>query len=85
MKTAIVVAGTRPETIKIPYYCKSVAEKQNPLKLFHFGQHYDYNMAQQFIEGLELPQTDYTFTINVYSLGTQTARIMMFMDKFLSV
>ncbi|MBM4401594.1 MAG: UDP-N-acetylglucosamine 2-epimerase (non-hydrolyzing), partial [Crenarchaeota archaeon] len=38
---------------------------------------------QQFIEDLELPPPDCTFTINASSPGTQTAQIMMRMDGLL--
>ena len=40
----------------------------------HCGQHYDYNMAQQFIENLELPAPDYSFKVKTASPAIQTAR-----------
>jgi UDP-N-acetylglucosamine 2-epimerase len=54
-----------------------------PSVFVHCGQHYDYNMAQQFIENLELPAPDYALKIEASSLGAQTAEIMMKMDKLL--
>jgi UDP-N-acetylglucosamine 2-epimerase (non-hydrolysing) len=77
MKTVMVVAGTRPEIIKMAPIVRALQKTKIPFKFVHCGQHYDYNMAQQFIEDLELPPPDYTFTINSSSPGTQTARIMM--------
>jgi len=79
----MVVAGTRPEVIKMAPVVRALQKNKIPMKFVHCGQHYDYNMAQQFIEDLELPQPDYTFTINASSPGTQTARIMMYMDELL--
>ena len=83
MKTVMVVAGTRPEVIKMAPIVRALQKNKIPMKFVHCGQHYDYNMAQQFIEELELPLPDYTFKINVSSSGTQTARIMMHMDGLL--
>jgi len=40
-------------------------------------------MAQQFIKDLELPPPDYAFKVKAASLGTQTARILLRMDKLL--
>jgi UDP-N-acetylglucosamine 2-epimerase len=31
------------------------------------GQHYDYNIGQQFIENLDLPTPDYSFKIEASS------------------
>jgi len=83
MKTVMVVAGTRPEIIKMAPIVRALQKNKIPLKFVHCGQHYDYNMAQQFIEDLELPPPDYTFKINASSPGAQTARIMMHMDELL--
>ena len=58
--------------------------KANLPSLFvHCGQHYDYNMAQQFIEDLELPTPDYSLQIESSSTGAQTAEIMMKMDQLI--
>jgi UDP-N-acetylglucosamine 2-epimerase (non-hydrolysing) len=83
MKAVLVVAGTRPEIIKMAPIVRALQKNKILFKFVHCGQHYDYNMAQQFIEELELPPPDYTFKINASSLGTQTARIMMHMDELL--
>ncbi len=85
MKTVMVVAGTRPEVIKIAPIVRALQKSKIPIKFVHCGQHYDYNMAQQFIEDLELPPPDHTFTIKASSPGTQTARIIMHMDELLKI
>ena len=54
-----------------------------PLLFVHCGQHYDYNMAQQFIEDLELPTPNYSLKIESSSPGAQTAEIMMKMDQLI--
>jgi UDP-N-acetylglucosamine 2-epimerase (non-hydrolysing) len=47
-----------------------------PYVFIHCGQHYDYNMAQQFIEDLQLPMPDFSLKIQAASPAAQTAEIM---------
>ena len=83
MKTVMVVVGTRPEIIKMAPIVRALKKNRIPLTFVHCGQHYDYNMAQQFIEELELPPPDYGYKVKVASAGEQTARIITHMDKLL--
>ena len=83
MKPVVVVAGTRPEIIKMAPVIRALRKAVIPLKFVHCGQHYDYNMAQQFIEDLELPPPDFSFKIDASSPGVQTAQIMMQMDALI--
>ena len=83
MKPVIVVAGTRPEIIKMSPIIRELKETKLPFAFVHCGQHYDYNMAQQFIENLELPIPDYSFQIEATSPGAQTAEIMLKTDQVL--
>ena len=59
MKPVVVVAGTRPEIIKMAPIIRALNKAKLPSVFVHCGQHYDYNMAQQFIENLELQAPDY--------------------------
>jgi len=83
MKHIMVVVGTRPEIIKMAPIIRALRRRKIPITLVHCGQHYDYNMSQQFIEDLELPTPDYTYKVRAYSPGAQIARIIMIMDKLL--
>lgn len=83
MKPIFVVAGTRPEIIKMAPIIRALKKAQLPSSFVHCGQHYDYNMAQQFIENLELPTPDYSLKIENSSPGRQTAEIMMKMDQLI--
>jgi UDP-N-acetylglucosamine 2-epimerase (non-hydrolysing) len=55
-----------------------------PSVFVHCGQHYDYNMAQQFIENLELATPDNWLKIESSSPGAQTAEIIAQMDGLLA-
>src|SRR3990170_1277990 len=83
MKPVMVVVGTRPEIIKMAPVVRALKKSKVPFLFAHCGQHYDYNMSQQFIENLELPPPDYSFEVRVSSPGEQTARIITHMDKLL--
>ncbi len=79
----MVVVGTRPEIVKMAPILRAMRKSSVPFTFVHCGQHYDYNMSQQFIEELELPVPDYGFKVRAASAGVQTARIMAQMDKLL--
>jgi UDP-N-acetylglucosamine 2-epimerase (non-hydrolysing) len=83
MKPVLVVAGTRPEIIKMAPIIRALDKARLPHVFVHCGQHYDYNMSQQFIENLELAAPDYALKIEASSPGAQTAEIMMKMDDLL--
>ena len=83
MKPIMIIAGTRPEIIKMAPTITALNHAKMPSVLVLCGQHYDYNMAQQFIENLQLPNPDYTFKVKALSPGVQAARIMMKIDQLL--
>ena len=83
MKTAMIVVGTRPEIIKMAPLIRAFEKNNTPFTFAHCGQHYDYNMSQQFIEDLELASPDWSFRARSSSAGEQTAQIIRHMDRLL--
>jgi UDP-N-acetylglucosamine 2-epimerase (non-hydrolysing) len=83
MKKAMLVVGTRPEIIKMAPVVRALRKNNVPSIFVHCGQHYDYNMSQQFIEDLELPAPDYGYKLKAYSQGKQTARIITQMEQLM--
>ncbi|MDH7477943.1 MAG: UDP-N-acetylglucosamine 2-epimerase (non-hydrolyzing) [Candidatus Bathyarchaeota archaeon] len=83
LKTVTVVVGTRPEIIKMAPVLRALQKSKIPLTFVHCGQHYSYNMSQQFIEELELPKPDYEYKVKAYSQGRQTAAIITRMEHLL--
>lgn len=77
----MIVVGTRPEIIKMAPVVRALKERSLPYVFVHCGQHYDYNMSQQFIEELELPAPNYGFKVRAYSPGLQTGRIMALIER----
>jgi UDP-N-acetylglucosamine 2-epimerase (non-hydrolysing) len=84
MKAAMVVVGTRPEIIKMTPVIRALRKSKVSSIFVHCGQHYDYNMSEQFIEDLELPKPDYGYKLRAYSQGEQTARIMTQMEGLIA-
>jgi UDP-N-acetylglucosamine 2-epimerase (non-hydrolysing) len=83
MESLMVVAGTRPEIIKMAPVVRALQKSQIPFTFVHCGQHYDYEMSQRFIEELKLPKPDYTYKVRVYSQGQQISRIIANMEHLL--
>ena len=77
----MIVVGTRPEIIKMAPVVRALKERSLPYVFVHCGQHYDYNMSQQFIEELELPAPNFGFKVRAYSPGLQTGRIMTLIER----
>jgi len=81
MDASMIVVGTRPEIVKMAPVVRAFEAKGLPYVFVHCGQHYDYNMSQQFIEELELPKPDYGFMVKASLPGLQTARILTVMER----
>lgn len=81
VKEYLIVVGTRPEIVKMAPIIKALEENSVPHVFVHCGQHYDYEMSQQFIEELELPRPDFSFKVRAYSPGLQTGRIMVLVER----
>lgn len=77
----MIIVGTRPEIVKMAPIVRALEERSLPYIFVHCGQHYDYNMSQQFIEELELPAPTYGFKVRVYSPGLQTGRILALTER----
>ncbi len=83
MKIAMIVAGTRPEIVKMAPIINALSESDVPSIFVHCGQHYDYDLSQKFIEDLRLPVPDYAYKFRTHSQGEQTAQIMTHMERLL--
>lgn len=77
-KKILLVAGARPNFMKISALLRSFKKNKNFLPmLVHTGQHYDYQMSQSFFEDLEIKKPDYFLGIGSGTHAWQTARAML--------
>ncbi len=78
MKTLYLVAGARPNFMKIAPIVRALqAHGGFGFKIIHTGQHYDREMNDVFFEELGIPQPDVFMAAGGGSHAEQTAKIMV--------
>lgn len=83
MKKIAVVAGARPNFIKIAQLMCELKMNKDSFEtlLVHTGQHYDFDMSEVFFRNLKIPKPDIFLNIGSASHAVQTARIMSAFEK----
>lgn len=81
-----IVAGARPNFIKIAPIIKAIERKQQEgvaisYRLVHTGQHYDKNLSDTFFEELNIPQPHANLEVKSGSQSVQTAAIMIAFEQ----
>ncbi len=81
-----IVAGARPNFIKISPIIKAIEKKQNEgvnisYRLVHTGQHYDKNLSETFFEELNIPHPHSNLEVKSGSQSVQTAAIMVAFEQ----
>ena len=72
----LVVAGARPNFMKIAPILRALRAAGHQGILVHTGQHYDAAMSDTFFDELGIPAPDYHLGVGTGSHAVQTARIM---------
>src|SRR5690554_1904880 len=72
----MVVAGARPNFVKVAPILRALKAKGHESILVHTGQHYDARMSDAFFQDLEIPQPDHYLGVGSGSNAAQTARVM---------
>jgi UDP-N-acetylglucosamine 2-epimerase (non-hydrolysing) len=83
-----IIAGARPNFMKISPIIRSIKEAQTKgkninFRLIHTGQHYDKNMSDNFFEQLQIPSPHYNLNVGSGSQAQQTAGIMIKYEEIL--
>ena len=73
---ALVVAGARPNFMKVAPILEALKAEGHDGVLVHTGQHYDPRMSDAFFRDLDLPHPDYHLEVGSASHAVQTARVM---------
>lgn len=81
-----IVAGARPNFIKIAPLIKAIEKQQSngtkvSYRLVHTGQHYDKNLSDTFFEELNIPQPHSNLDVKSGSQSVQTAAIMISFEE----
>ncbi|WIM06999.1 MAG: UDP-N-acetylglucosamine 2-epimerase (non-hydrolyzing) [Candidatus Nitricoxidivorans perseverans] len=82
MKTIYLVAGARPNFMKIAPIVRALqAHAGLAFKIIHTGQHYDREMNDVFFEELGIPEPDVFMAAGGGSHSQQTAKIMVAFEE----
>jgi UDP-N-acetylglucosamine 2-epimerase (non-hydrolysing) len=72
----LVVAGARPNFMKVAPIIAALKERGHESILVHTGQHYDAEMSGAFFRDLGIPDPDHHLSVGSGTHAQQTARIM---------
>ena len=78
----VTVVGARPQFIKAAVVSHALRGRHEEV-LVHTGQHYDYNMSEQFFEELDIPTPKYNLGISGGTHAQMTGRMMMAIEEVL--
>ena len=86
MKKITIIAGARPNFMKIAPIIHAIQRAQNEssdirYRLVHTGQHYDQKMSETFFEELDIPKPDVNLGCGGGTQAEQTAAIMVAFEK----
>jgi UDP-N-acetylglucosamine 2-epimerase (non-hydrolysing) len=86
MKHITIIAGARPNFIKIAPIIHAIHEVQNSgidltYRLIHTGQHYDKKMSGDFFDQLQIPEPHANLNAGGGTQAEQTANIMVRFEK----
>ena len=78
-----IVAGARPNFMKIAPIIHELDQTNISYNLVHTGQHYDKKMSQDFFDQLEIPTPKINLHVGSGTQAEQTAAIMIGFERFL--
>lgn len=86
MKNITIIAGARPNFVKIAPIIKAINKAKSngqeiDFRLIHTGQHYDKKMSGDFFEQLQIPEPHANLESGSGSQAEQTANIMIRFEK----
>lgn len=80
----IVVAGARPNFVRVAPVLHALCERGVPYRRVHTGQHYDTEMSDVFFEELAIEPPDFHLNVGSGMQEGQTARIMLGFEEVVS-
>ena len=78
----VTVVGARPQFIKAAVVSHVLRKKHTEI-LVHTGQHFDYNMSEQFFKELDIPEPDYNLGISGGTHAQMTGSMMIAIEEVL--
>ncbi|MEE8600445.1 non-hydrolyzing UDP-N-acetylglucosamine 2-epimerase [Euzebya tangerina] len=81
--STMVVAGARPNFMKVAPVLRALREREHAASLVHTGQHYDDAMSEVFFDELGIAEPDHHLVVGSGSHAAQTAGVMLALDPLL--
>jgi len=78
----VTVVGARPQFIKLSAVSPNLRKYYNEV-IVHTGQHFDYNMSEQFFDELDIPHPDYNLGISGGTHGQMTGKMLISIEEVL--
>ena len=78
----VTVVGARPQFIKAAVVSHELRKKHREI-LVHTGQHFDYNMSEQFFRELDIPDADYNLGISGGTHAQMTGKMLIAIEEVL--
>lgn len=79
----IVIAGARPNFVKVAPLLRALRTQGAAPVLIHTGQHYDWAMSEALFEDLGIPAPDVNLGVGSGQQGAQTGRVMATFESWL--
>ena len=79
----LVVAGARPNFMKVAPILRALSAAGHTGVLVHTGQHYDAQMSDAFFRDLEMPAPDFHLGVGSGTHADQTAKVMLAFEPVL--
>ena len=76
----LTVVGARPQFIKAAVVSHELRHQHHEV-LVHTGQHFDYNMSEQFFQELDIPNPNYNLGISGGTHAQMTGRMMIALEE----
>jgi UDP-N-acetylglucosamine 2-epimerase (non-hydrolysing) len=76
-----LVAGTRPNFMKVAPVWRALTARRLPARLIHTGQHFDAAMSDVFFHDLGMPEPDVRLSCGGGTHGEQTAAVLVGVEK----
>jgi len=82
-KVFLHILGARPNFIKAVPILNALKNYNITNEILHTGQHYDYDMSEQFFKEFSLPKPKYNLGVGSMTHGAQTGRMVEGIEKIL--
>ena len=83
MADVLIVAGARPNFMKVKPVLDAIEDRGFTTSLVHTGQHYDPSMSDVFFSELGLRPPDHSLGVGSGSHAIQTAQVMTAMERLI--